>query len=267
MTKLYFKVDESKCIKCGLCKKDCSRGIIQTNENGFPYASADECFGCQHCLAVCPKGAISVHNKNPENSYTAKNTVSPEELEALIKMRRSCRNYKQENISREKLEKLKDILNWVPTGVNFRGLHFTFVENKETMDDIRSKLMDFLKEYAEKNSSDRISSLYGASVQSGQNIVLRNAPHMVVVSVDKNSPCKEIDPVIALSYFEMYAQSMGLGTLWCGLAYWTIPLCDNIVKMFKLPENYNIAYVMLFGNPNVQYARSIQPPKYNMTVI
>ena len=268
MTKLNFKVDEDKCIKCGLCQNDCSRGVIRINENGYPYATADECFSCQHCLAVCPTGAVSVLGKNSENSYAENKITSPEELECLIKLRRSCRSYRQENVEKEKIEKLKDIFNWVPTGCNHRGLHFTFVENKETMDEIRSKLLDFLKEYADNhNSSDRLSSLYDASVKSGENAVLRNAPHMVVVSVDKNSPCREIDPVIALSYFEMYAQSMGLGTLWCGLGYWTIPLCKNITSQFNIPENYDIAYVMLFGYPNVKYKRSIQPEKYNITSI
>ena len=182
-------------------------------------------------------------------------------------MRRSCRNFKEENIDKERMEKLKDILNWVPTGVNYRGLHFTFVENKETMDDIRSKLLDFLKEYAKSHIGDKLSYIYEESVKSGKNAVLRNAPHMIVVSVDEHSPCKEIDPIIALSYFELYAQSLGLGTLWCGLGYWTIPLCQNIVDMFNIPENHEIAYVMLFGNPDVHYARSIQPQKYDITSI
>jgi len=265
MPKLNFKADKNKCIKCGLCVRDCSRSVIKTDKNGYPYTETDECFGCQHCMAICPVGAISVFDKDPDNSFSK--AGMPDDLDTLIKMRRSCRKYKAENINREKLEKLKDILNWVPTGCNHRGLHFTFVENKETMDDIRSKLLDFLKEYAENNNTGRLSSLYEESVKSGENVVLRNAPHMVVVSVDKNSPCKEIDPIIALSYFELYAQSLGLGTLWCGLGYWTLPYCKNIVEMFNIPQNYEIAYVMLFGNPDVHYARSIQPQKYNITEI
>ncbi len=265
MANLKFKIDKEKCIKCGLCVKDCSRGVLQTDNNKYPYNTVDECFGCQHCLAICPVGAISVFEKNPQNSYKGETLPAPEEIEALIKMRRSCRNYKPENIDTDKMQKLKNILNWVPTGVNYRGLHFAFVENKETMDDIRSELLGFLKEYAEKNKEGRLSSLYAESVRTGENVVLRNAPHMIVVSVDKNSPCKEIDPIIALSYFELYAQSMGLGTLWCGLGYWTIPSCQTIVEKFKIPQNYEIAYVMLFGYPNVKYARSIQPTEYTIT--
>jgi len=267
MERLNFKVDKNKCIKCGLCIKDCSRLVLQNDGNGYPHTETEACFGCQHCMAICPVGAISVFNQNPENVFASANMPSPESIETLIKMRRSCRNYKEENIDKEKMEKLKDILNWVPTGVNYRGLHFTFVENKETMDEIRSKLLNNLKSYAQNHKGDKLSYIYEQSVKSGKSVVLRNAPHMVVVSVDEDSPCKEIDPIIALSYFELYAQSLGLGTLWCGLGYWTIPNCKNIVDMFNLPENYEIAYVMLFGNPNVHYKRSIQPQKYSITSI
>jgi len=267
MGKLNFKIDKSKCIKCGLCIRDCSRSVLKNDNDGYPHTENEACFGCQHCMAICPTGAISVFGKNPENSFCSPNLPTPEEIESLIKMRRSCRNYKEENIDREKMEKLKDILNWIPTGVNFRGLHFTFVENKKTMDNLRSELLNYLKDYAKNHKGDKLSYIYEESIKSGKSVVLRNAPHMVVVSVDEHSPCKEIDPIIALSYFEIYAQSLGLGTLWCGLGYWTLPYCNNIVKKFNLPENYEIAYVMLFGNPDVKYTRSIQPQKYNITSI
>lgn len=265
MSKLNFKLDKEKCVKCGLCVRDCSRSVLKTDNDGYPFTNTEACFSCQHCMAICPVGAISVLGKNPENSFSPKGM--PKDLETLIKMRRSCRNYKEENIDKERMAKLKDILNWVPTGVNYRGLHFTFVENKETMDDIRSKLLNFLKNYAKDHIGDKLSYIYEESVKSGKSVVLRNAPHMVVVSVDEHSPCKEIDPIIALSYFELYAQSLGLGTLWCGLGYWTIPHCKSIVDMFNIPENHEIAYVMLFGNPDVHYARSIQPQKYDITSI
>ena len=41
---------------------------------------------------------------------------------------------------------------------------------------------------------------------------------MIVVSSNLKAPCANIDPIIALSYVELYAQSLGLGTCWCGFA-------------------------------------------------
>ena len=47
------------------------------------------------------------------------------------------------------MTKLKDMLNWVPTGVNNHRLHFSFVDDIEVMEDIR--------EYTNKKIIDLVS--------------------------------------------------------------------------------------------------------------
>ena len=70
--KTYFKVDKSKCTKCGRCINTCSGMVIQPGEDGYPEMKDFERFGwrgcwrCQHCLAVCPQGAVSIFNKKPK---------------------------------------------------------------------------------------------------------------------------------------------------------------------------------------------------------
>ena len=130
MKNLNFCVDKSKCVKCGLCVKDCLCGAVSFGEDGYPKADESRCFGCQHCFAICPKGAISVFGNNPDEAFNKTALPTSDELENLIKMRRSCRHFKDENVEQEKLDKLKEVLNWVPTGCNDRGLHFAIVENK-----------------------------------------------------------------------------------------------------------------------------------------
>ena len=84
-----FKVDIEKCTKCGLCVNDCLTKAIEINENGNPeMKSPSFCIKCQHCFAICPNGAISIMNKNPENSEKIEKYDS-ENLLNLIKSRRS----------------------------------------------------------------------------------------------------------------------------------------------------------------------------------
>ena len=54
----WFKIhiDEDKCIKCGLCTKNCKSSCID-GKNGFVDYS--RCVTCGNCMAVCPKEAIS----------------------------------------------------------------------------------------------------------------------------------------------------------------------------------------------------------------
>lgn len=267
MKPLNFTIDETKCVKCGQCIKDCLCSAISFNKEGFPIADETKCFKCQHCFAICPTGAISVFNNKPEDAFAAKNLPSPNEMEALIKMRRSCRQFKQISIEPEKIEKLKEILNWVPTGCNDRGLHFSIVETKESMEKIREDLYTEIKQLAKADELTGMLANFKDSILSGNDVIFRKAPHMIVVSTNENSHCKDIDPIIALSYFELFAQSLGIATLWCGFAYWTIPACKKVLEKLCLPNGYKISYVMMFGYSDVNYSRSITPEPYPITVI
>lgn len=268
-TPLNLKVDKEKCVKCGLCAKDCLVHAIQINEEGYPYSNATNCLGCQHCLAICPQGAISSFDLNPENSLTKANVAS-EEMFKLIANRRSCRQYKHENIDTEKMAKLKDMLNYVPTGCNFKDLHFSIIEDVNVMESVKDDLYTDLQKivrFMPFGSGSKLKSYKNAIMKRNNDFVFRNAPHAIIVSVNKKAPCKDIDPTIALSYFELYAQTLGLGTLWCGLGYWTIPLSKKVMKRLEIPKTHKIAYVMLFGNPAIDYKRSIQPEKYEFTTV
>ena len=267
MDNLKFTVDKEKCVKCGLCAKDCSSKVIKFDNEGYPYAEKDSCMGCQHCLAVCPKGAISVFGKNPEESLCNENSLNEQQMETLIKNRRSCRHFKRENVNEETLNKLKDILNWVPTGCNFKDLHFTIVEDYSKMDSIKERVYKKLKFLIKFLPVKGRLKVYKNAILSGEDMIFRNAPHMIAVSVNKKAPCKNIDPVIALSYFELYAQSMGLGTLWCGLAFGTMPLSKDVMKELQIPKTHELAYTMLFGYKDIEYKRAIQPEKYDIVEI
>ena len=84
---------------------------------------------------------------------------------------------------------------------------------------------------------------------------------MIVVSSPINAPCANIDPVIALSYFELYAQSMNIGTCWCGLAYAMLRIFPELCEHLEIPAGYKVGYVMLFGPTHAKYPRATQPEK------
>ena len=235
MTNLELKIDESKCIHCGQCIKDCMVGALEFDENNIPQVAKggeNRCMKCQHCLAVCPTGALSILGKNPENSELVREYNSQEILN-LIKSRRSFRHYKKENLSPEIMAKLKDMLNWVPTGVNNHRLHFSFVDDIEVMEDIREYTNKKIIDLVSKPIADTLSKKferYKKAILNGNDIIFRGAPHMVVVSSPIDAPCRDVDPMIALSYFELYAQSLGVATCWCGLGYNALSFFPELCK-------------------------------------
>lgn len=272
MAEKNFCLDKDKCVHCGLCVKDCIAYALEFDENKVPkFAQGGEnrCIECQHCLAVCPVGAVSIKNKNPDESEPVWDQ-NPDAVLNLIKSRRSIRHYKSENLDSETMQKLKNMLNWTPTGCNFHKMHFAFVEDSAVMEKIRnytcSKLIKILSQKFFSKIKNKFSHYKDALIR-GEDVIFRGAPHMVVFSTPVNAPCVNIDPMIALSYFELYAASLGVGTCWCGFAQICMQMFPELALQMKIPEGYKISYVMLFGKPDVRYTRTTQPDDFEFSTI
>ena len=63
---LKIRVDEDKCIKCGLCTKNCKASCIDYKNMKVAYSRCVDCFDC---IGKCKKGAISF---SPSLSYQGK---------------------------------------------------------------------------------------------------------------------------------------------------------------------------------------------------
>ena len=94
------------------------------------------CVGCQHCMAICPTGALSFGGINPDELPKA-SYGNPNEVLNLIRSRRSFRSYRQQDVPAEKLELIRQMLAYPPTGANLPDLHFSIIGTREKMDKIR----------------------------------------------------------------------------------------------------------------------------------
>ena len=268
-----FKVDEAKCIGCGSCVRDCVSGAIEMCGSVPTVARFGErmCIKCQHCLAVCPRGAISIFGIKPESCGTVKTLPRPDDVASLLKFRRSCRQFKPENVSKDKVAKLKDVLNWAPTGCNSRAMHFAIVEDVKAMGRLRLLLNKTLLSAIQNDTLPPSMSgmkLAAPLLERGDDLVLRGAPHLIVAAAHRDAPSGTIDPVIALAQFEVMAQSLGLGTTWCGFAHLVIGnLCSDAKALLNLPEGFSPSCLMLFGEPAVVYPRTTCPEPYGISVI
>ncbi len=57
-----LKIDESKCVGCGLCRKVCEMSLPEIVGNKAKNVSK-ECMRCPVCMEACPKGAIKLIKK------------------------------------------------------------------------------------------------------------------------------------------------------------------------------------------------------------
>ena len=262
-------INKEKCIHCGLCIKDCIVGILEFDENKHPkYCQNGEnsCVACQHCMAICPTGALAFGDKNPDDSIDVGYSDS-EELLRLIKSRRSIRQYKNESVPKDKLDKIVKMLVYPPTGGNRDNLHYSIVETKEKMDEIRKLTYDKILAAQSSNPHFEIAK---QAYLSGNDIIYRGATSMVAVAIDKSrtiAGCETADPIIGLSYLDLYAQSLGLGTVWCDFALTIARQIPEVYAMLEIPENYTLDYILMLGIPNIRYKRTTQPDRFSITLL
>ena len=268
MTK-SISVDRSKCIHCGMCIRDCIVQCIQFDAEKIPrYVEGGEkiCVACQHCMAICPKGALSFGGKNPGELEPAA-CANSDELLQLIKSRRSFRFYKKQDVPTEKISKIIDMLAFPPKGGNINTLHFSIVGTAEKMREISR--VTYEKIQTRENPTPTMKFCL-ENFKAGADFVYRDAPSLVAVSVDKSKAipgCENADPIISLSYLELYAQSLGLGTLWTDAALTIAQEIPEVRALLEIPEGYDLNYIMLLGVPAVKYQRTVNREPANVKII
>ncbi len=275
---LEFIVDAEKCIRCGKCTADCQNRAIEPDPvtrlpRVAPDGGADRCMHCRHCLMICPAAAVSVDGINPADcAPSMQNIPGYESMLDLIRSRRSVRNYKQKNLDKDKLNKLMDAMRYVPTGVNFHRLHFGLIDDIEVMDIFRRKVYKQVVDLFESGTPDESMQKQFAAVyrqyKEGKDPVFRTAPHMLLVSVPADAPCPEADPLIAVSYFELLAHTLGVATCWFGrIMRFHQNFDPEIFAPFQLPEGYQPGYAILFGESSCVFPRTCNPDPVRISAV
>lgn len=263
---IQFEVAEEKCTRCGLCAKDCPVNIISM-KTGFPVIPAERevrCYRCQHCLAICPTGAVSILGLQPEDSLQlAGNFPSVEQMATLIKGRRSVRHFYNDNLAPERIHGLLEVAWHAPTGVNASQVRFTVIDDGEALARFRDEAYEGLARLVREGKLPKQRSYFADFLklwrETGQDVLFRGAPHLVVASAPRSVASPLPDCLIALTYFELYAQTQGIGTVWNGLARATIEeLVPRLRKRLGVPKDHQFGYCMSFGRPAVSYARTVQ---------
>lgn len=261
-----IQVDREKCTQCGRCAQVCPAGVISMEPNG-PMVSRQLCISCGHCVAACPVEALDNIN-SPLAGQIAIERVPVLDADTAVRFlrsRRSVRAYQKTVIPREEIRQLLDIARFAPTAGNSQGVAYHVVDDRNTLHRITAAVI----EWAEKalQSPPWLGSPFEAPLkaqidnyrQTGQDVVLRGAPCLVVTIVDKNFlPTGRDNTHFSLAYAELYAPSLGLGTCWAGFfeacaAAGYQPLLD----LLNLPDNVSVTGGIMVGYPRFVHKRLV----------
>lgn len=266
---LQFRVAADRCTGCGLCVQDCLAHVLSLEDRRPAVVEGREesCYRCQHCLSVCPTGAVSIFGLDPADSQPILNAYPDRQsLEALILGRRSFRRYRQTNVDRALLDHLLDVAWAAPTGSNRREVAFTLIDDVTVMERFRTDLMTALVELDRAGGIPESHARFGAMARAWDenrtDTLFRNATHFLVATAPADVPSGLTDCVIALTTFDLLAQASGLGTVWDGLAK---AVLNDLLPAFKtrlgIPEDHALGHAIAFGVPAIHYARTVQRGK------
>lgn len=272
MRDLQFSINTELCIACEACVTDCPFDVLEMADSQPIVKNGGNCLACQHCLAVCPTGALSILGNHPGDCTELDGRLpSFAQMEILIKGRRSIRQYASEPLPAETLDTLLTTAWHAPTAVNNQGVRLTVVDDpgqvQALSDECWQRLedMDRVETLPKGPLRNYLNMSKAARQNNGTDIFFRGAPHLIIASSPKSIPSAQIDTVIVLSYLELAAQSMHLGTLWNGLARTLIcNIFPDLSERLAIPADHLVGGMMLLGKPAVEYVRTIERTPANI---
>ena len=269
-----LKIDAEKCKRDGICVAECPSAIIKLGNDGsvptLVPGDDDFCLRCGHCVAVCPHGALS-HMEVPVADCTPiqKNlSISPEQAVQFLRSRRSVRIFKDKPVDQASLTRLIKIARYAPSASNSQLVEWIVHTDKDMIREFAGKAIEWMRQYLEKDPQAKSFAYMPLLVEawdSGYDAVLRNAPALIVASAPREASNGLVDVTLALSYLDLAAPTLGLGTCWAGLLQGAI-LSNPVLKAeIGIPEGHPYHYPMMIGFSKAKYFRLPERKQPKMT--
>ncbi len=259
-----LQINKEICKQDGFCVQECPVVIISMQDkNSFPEilpGKEEMCIECGHCVAVCPHGALS-HEKVPLEScplVDREKVINDEQAIQFLRSRRSARKFKDKPLEKSQIENLINIARYAPTGSNAQNLEWTVITGKDNLWKISELTVDWIRDALKGPYKDSFPNYFNALVLGwdfGIDVVLRNAPAVVMASSPGEGNGGLVNISIALSYLELAASSLGLAGCWAGLMQLGLQFSPALKEFVGLPESHTAHYPMMLGYSQFKYHR------------
>lgn len=249
-------VDQDLCTRCGICSNVCAMGVIEpADENTLPKvpdAKARMCIRCGHCEAHCPSQALLLNDRPDEREPlpAGSGSIAPEDLGYYLRKRRSVRHFTKDPVPKEKILELLDIARYAPSGGNGQPVEWIVILDKTKVQKIAELTIEWMKTLVGSNHpmSGYVPMLI-AAWEAGDDVMCRNAPHLLVAHIPEGNPIAQVDAIIALTHIDIAAPSHGIGTCWAGFVAGAAREFPPLQQYLGLPKGRGISYAIMFGHP------------------
>lgn len=255
-------VNEENCKKDGICAAECPVSIIGWEKDSYPIAvegAETLCISCGHCVSVCPHKALSHRDMVPEDclEFEQNLILSEKQTEHFLRARRSIRNFKDKVVDQDTLSRIIGIAAHAPSGHNSQPVQWQVISGREKINTYTRIVINWMEQVLEKTpqlGKSMHMDMIVAAWRMGVDVVTRNAPNLILVNGAVNNPTAADASKIAMTYFDIAAQSFGVGTCWCGYFSWAATVSDELKKALEL-DGLTCHGAMMAGYPKFKYLR------------
>lgn len=249
-------IEESLCINCGKCVKNCSMGVFVPGQQAPQIHPRRRCIQCMHCAAGCPRKAIRFEEVPVEALYPA---MPQDPLEALIKTRRSIRHFRSDPPPKALLQEAIHTATFAPSGKNQRAYHWTVVWGREQVQALRDACLELCAKYGEAPELGKLQA-------KGTDLLTCGAPCMIVLWSPDDALNPVLDPAAAMAELELLLVHQGLGTCWGGYLRQVSDRFPEIRTRLGLAENCRVRCALMVGYAQGErYSRPVWRPEPNIT--
>ena len=259
-----IRVNAEICCHDGICTTDCPMGLLEM-KNGIPRFREEaekDCVLCGHCMAVCPNGALSLNEMKPNECASLRKKFNYDETFQLLAGRRSIRKYKDQPVGKKEIEYLLNLVRMAPTAKNTQLVEWIVYNSPEDIKKIVGMTVDLFRTLIKNNNP--IASAYRLerhvkAWENGEDAILRGAPALVIAHTPTAYGMGVVDSTIALTYLDLAAPSLGLGSCWAGILMLGVSQSPELAQKLRIPENHSLRGALMLGYPKNKYFRI--PPR------
>jgi nitroreductase len=227
------------------------------------------CSTCTQCIAVCPAQALSWDGV-PSVRYVEGRCATPEQLDELLKQRRTVRQYKATPVERELLEEVVAYGIYAPT--NHYHLRALLIDDPEMLDRLQASGLRALKLlynlfYRAKPVFALLSRLTPAmqakdkvKIEAGlaRGKAFTQAPALVLIVGDASIAHAEASAHYALYNLILAAQVRGLGSTISGGIRLLLNPQRATRQMLGLRRGERILAALYLGYPAVRFRNKVE---------
>jgi nitroreductase/NAD-dependent dihydropyrimidine dehydrogenase PreA subunit len=279
-------VDQEKCKGCGDCVRVCPALVFELREHRSQVVGGWRCIACGHCWAACPEEAVTQDEAVTRTAVTPgpMPAVPPQDLQLLIRERRSTRIFHEHPVSRDQLLAIVEAGRYAPTGSNRQDVNYIILSDRDRVGELRVLVEGFLDKMSKALENPVLSLFlkvrlgglnvdtmryYAAAYRLSRDIPddkkkqmvyfpLPFGPAVIIAHAQAFDETAPVNCSMALYACSLMAHSLGLAACFLGFVPTVARMDKRARQWLGVPEGSQVYGAIVVGHPGIEYRRLVE---------